>query len=118
MFSCSADSNVLQEELNVRCGAAEKACHIIGVDTSYSLEPDEMAQLVVEGERAWQALGQVSMSLLREKKFIKYRRPLYIVQAMNIGDELTHKNICSIRPRLGFPLKYLEHFRLKSETSY
>ena len=28
-----------------------------GVDSTFSMEPAEMAQLVVESERAWQALG-------------------------------------------------------------
>ena len=31
-----------------------------GVDSSFSMEPDEMAQLVMETERAWQTLGKVS----------------------------------------------------------
>ena len=82
-----------------------------GVDSSFSMEPDEMAQLVVETERAWQALGQVSYGPTEgEKKSIKFRRSLYIVQDMNIGDQLTHKNMRSIRPGLGLPPKYLERF--------
>src|SRR3569833_1759658 len=31
-----------------------------GVDSAFSMEPAEMAQLVLEAERAWQALGRVS----------------------------------------------------------
>jgi sialic acid synthase SpsE len=30
-----------------------------GVDSTFSLEPAEVAQLVLETERAWQALGEV-----------------------------------------------------------
>jgi sialic acid synthase SpsE len=30
-----------------------------GVDSAFSMEPSEMTQLVVESERAWQALGQI-----------------------------------------------------------
>ncbi|MFZ2404838.1 MAG: pseudaminic acid synthase, partial [Methylobacter sp.] len=49
-----------------------------GVDSTFSMEPDEMAQLVLETERAWQALGQVSYGPTEaERKSLQFRRSLY-----------------------------------------
>ena len=80
-----------------------------GVDSTFSMEPAEMAQLVVETERAWQALGQVSYGPTEaEKKSIQFRRSLYVVQDIKAGDVLTRENVRAIRPGLGLPTKYLE----------
>ena len=80
-----------------------------GVDSSFSMEPAEMAQLVVETERAWQALGHVRYGPTEaEKKSIQFRRSLYIVQDIKAGDLLTRENVRAIRPGLGLPTKYLE----------
>ncbi|BAN36699.1 N-acetylneuraminate synthase [Sulfuricella denitrificans skB26] len=80
-----------------------------GVDSTFSMEPSEMTQLVVETERAWQALGQVSYGATEaEVKSIQFRRSLYIVQDLKAGDVLTRENVRAIRPGLGLPTKYLE----------
>jgi pseudaminic acid synthase len=80
-----------------------------GVDSTFSMEPVEMAQLVVETERAWQALGQVSYGATEaEKKSIQFRRSLYVVRDLKAGDVLTPENVRAIRPGLGLPTKYLE----------
>lgn len=80
-----------------------------GVDSTFSMEPAEMAQLVVESERAWQALGQVSYGPTpAEKKSLQFRRSLYITQDLPRGAILTRNNVRAIRPGLGLPTKYLE----------
>lgn len=80
-----------------------------GVDSAFSMEPAEMAQLVVETERAWQALGKVSYGATEaEKKSIQFRRSLYVVQDLRAGDVLTHENVRAIRPGHGLPPKYLD----------
>ena len=80
-----------------------------GVDSSFSMEPAEMIQLVVETERAWQSLGKVSYgATVAEKKSIQFRRSLYIVKDLKAGDLLTEDNVRAIRPGLGLPTKYLE----------
>lgn len=80
-----------------------------GVDSAFSMEPSEMAQLVVETKRAWQALGRVSYGPTEaEKKSLQYRRSLYVVQDIKAGDMLTRENVKAIRPGLGLPTKYLE----------
>ena len=80
-----------------------------GVDSTFSMEPAEMAQLVLETERAWQALGRVSYGTTEaEKMSIQFRRSLYVVQDLKVGDVLTRENIRAIRPGLGLPTKYLD----------
>lgn len=79
-----------------------------GVDSSFSMEPAEMAQLVVETERAWQALGQISYGPTeKEKKSLVFRRSLYVVKDIKAGEMLTHENLRAIRPGYGLPPKYL-----------
>jgi len=80
-----------------------------GVDSTFSMEPAEMAQLVVETEHAWQALGQVSYGPTEaEKKSIQFRRSLYVVQDLKAGEVLSRENVRAIRPGLGLPPKYFE----------
>ena len=80
-----------------------------GVDSSFSMEPAEMAQLVVETERAWQALGQVSYGATdAEQKSVIFRRSLYVVKDLQAGDVLSRDNVRAIRPGLGLPTKYIE----------
>ena len=80
-----------------------------GVDSAFSMEPDEMAQLVIESKRASEALGKISYGpTVTEKKSLRYRRSLYIIKDLKIGDVLTHDNVRAIRPGLGLPTKYLD----------
>lgn len=86
-----------------------------GVDSSFSMEPAEMAQLVVETERAWQSLGQVRYgATAAEEKSIVFRRSLYVVKDLHAGATLTAENVRAIRPGLGLPTKYLEQVLGKS----
>lgn len=80
-----------------------------GVDSAFSMEPEEMAQLVRECETAAQALGCVSYEMQeQEKKSLQFRRSLYIVENMKKGDVITEKNMRSIRPGLGLSPKYYD----------
>ena len=80
-----------------------------GVDSAFSMEPEELRALVVESERAWQALGKVSYGATEaEKKSLVYRRSLYIVQDLKAGDVLTPDNLRIIRPGFGLPPKYYD----------
>ena len=80
-----------------------------GVDSAFSLEPDEMTLLVRECNTAWQALGHISYEVAeQEKKSLQFRRSLYIVEDLKKGDILTEKNVRSIRPGLGLSPKYYD----------
>jgi len=80
-----------------------------GVDSAFSMEPAEMARLVVETERAWQALGQVCYGPTEaEKGSIQFRRSLYVVKDMKAGDRLIPDNLRVIRPGRGLAPKHYE----------
>jgi N-acetylneuraminate synthase len=80
-----------------------------GVDSAFSLEPEEMKSLVIESKRAWQSLGKISYGLTEpEKKSLMFRRSLYICKDLKSGDVLTPENIRAIRPGLGLSPKYYE----------
>ena len=80
-----------------------------GVDSAFSIEPEEMRQLVLETKRAWQALGQISYGATEaEKASLTFRRSLYITQDMKAGDVFTTENLRAIRPGCGLPPKYYD----------
>ncbi|MBD1835586.1 pseudaminic acid synthase [Cyanobacteria bacterium FACHB-472] len=80
-----------------------------GVDSAFSMEPEEMCQLVIESEKAWQALGKISYEPTEaEKQSLIYRRSLYISQDMKAGDIFTPENLKAVRPGLGLPPKYYD----------
>ena len=80
-----------------------------GVDSDFSMEPNEMRNLVIETERAWRSYGKVSYGATEaEKKSLKYRRSLYIVHDMKAGEVLSKENLKAIRPGYGLETKYLD----------
>jgi len=80
-----------------------------GVDASFSLEPAELASLVVETERAWRAMGRVQYGPTEaERKSLVYRRSLYVTADMVAGEAFTGDNLRAIRPGLGLPPKHTE----------
>ena len=88
-----------------------------GVDSAFSLEPEEMQSLVIETERAWQALGQVSYGPTEaELKSLQYRRSLYVGEDMRAGEIFTEQNLRRIRPGAGLAPKYYDLLLGRSVT--
>lgn len=80
-----------------------------GVDSAFSLEPQELSSLVVETERAWQGLGKVSYSRSSsEKKSTIFRRSLIVAADIKKGEVFTSKNLRRIRPQIGLPCSFFE----------
>jgi pseudaminic acid synthase len=79
-----------------------------GVDSAFSLEPAELAQLVREAGAAAESLGEVSFGPSEaEKRSMRFRRSLYITKDLRAGDVLTAENIRAIRPGFGLPPSHL-----------
>lgn len=80
-----------------------------GVDSSFSLEPEEFQNLVIETERAFLSLGKVSYEPSeKEKKSLQFKRSLYVVKDMQAGEVITPEHIRSIRPGNGLHTRYYE----------
>ena len=80
-----------------------------GVDSTFSMEPQELRQLVTETERAWQSLGTVTYRPSEaEKPSMKFRRSLYIAKDTKAGEILTAENLRIVRPGMGLAPKYYE----------
>ena len=80
-----------------------------GVDSTFSLEPEEMRALVIETERAWQSLGRVDYGPNEvEKGSMIFRRSVFIAEDIKSGDVLTTENLRCVRPGNGLPPKYYE----------
>ncbi len=81
-----------------------------GVDSAFSLEPDEFRSLVTETDRAWQALGSVKYGPTEsERASLAFRRSLFVAEDLRAGDRLTATVIRCVRPGHGLhPRHYRE----------
>lgn len=80
-----------------------------GVDSAFSLEPDELKNLVIETERAWQSLGTVQYGIQpTENKSLLFKRSIYAVKDIQPGEKLSYENIRVIRPGDGLHPRYFE----------
>ena len=80
-----------------------------GVDSAFSLEPEELKALVAETGQAWQALGSVRYGpTAKERDSLVFRRSLYVVRDMRAGERYTQENLRAIRPGLGLAPKHLD----------
>ena len=88
-----------------------------GVDSTFSLEPEELKNLVIESERAFLAMGKVNYILTeKEQKSLQYKRSLYVVEPMKSGDVFSEKNVRSIRPSNGLHTRYYDEILGKTAT--
>ena len=63
--------------------------------------------LVKESQNAYESLGKVQIRPSQsEKKYLKYRRSIYVVENINENERFTKKNLKIIRPGLGLHPKY------------
>ncbi len=75
-----------------------------GVDSAFSLEPEELKQLVDEADAAVRALGSASeWASTAENESLRLRPSLYISADVKAGDIATHENVRSVRPSGGLP---------------
>jgi N-acetylneuraminate synthase len=79
-----------------------------GPDSDFSIEPDELADLVKGAQRAFAALGSGrSQRSPSEEVNRSFRRSLYVVADIGAGEKFTQANVRAIRPGFGLAPKHL-----------
>ena len=76
-----------------------------GIDSAFSLNPDEFASMVKAVREVETALGKVNYEVSDVDK--GRRRSLYVAEDIKAGDEITENNLRSVRPGYGLHPKYL-----------
>lgn len=75
-----------------------------GVDAAFSLEPDELRNLVTDTRFAWQALGDPTLGpQASEVTGLAYRRSLFVTEPVEAGDVVSRLNVRAVRPAGGLP---------------
>jgi len=79
-----------------------------GVDSAFSLEPEELAELCRQTKVVHAAVGQTMFGPKpAEMASLKFRRSIYVVKDVAAGEAFTEDNLRCIRPGLGLAPKYL-----------
>ena len=78
-----------------------------GVDSAFSLEPEELKSLVVETERAFLSLGEIQKGILpAEEKSVQFKRSIFVSKDVKKGEILSAENLKIIRPAKGLAPKH------------
>lgn len=81
----------------------------VGPDSSFSLEPDEFAEMVNAIRESEQTMGSVHYGpTLTDIKNLPFRRSLFAVEDIQAGEPFTLENVRSIRPGHGLEPMFLE----------
>lgn len=99
----------------VALGATVVEKHIVmdrskgGIDSGFSMQPEEFASMVKDIREVEQELGEVFY--IKDPWSVsgrQFSRSLYIAEDMKTGDIITEKNVRSVRPGYGLHPKYLK----------
>ena len=80
-----------------------------GVDSAFSLEPEEFKALVEETKSAFLSLGEISYGVQQaEEKSKFFKRSIYVSKDIAVGDVFTNDNLKIIRPGDGLVPKFID----------
>lgn len=90
-----------------------------GPDSAFSLEPQEFKAMVESVRIAQVSLGKPDFGRTpAEQDSVLFRRSLFAVQDIPVGDPLTPDNVRSIRPGHGLPPRHLPEVLGRHATEY
>jgi len=78
-------------------------------DSFFSIEPDELKNLVNSVRIVEKAMGRIHYGFTEdEKKSRIFRRSLFVVKNIKKGEKFTEENVRSIRPATGLKPKHMK----------
>ena len=81
-----------------------------GVDSAFSLTPDEFKLLVETTRVAWESLGQIQFGSLPSESVTRSHRPsLYFIRELSQGHRVEPRDVRSVRPGAGLPPKEIDN---------
>ena len=93
--------------VSVAMGATVIDRSLGGPDASFSLDVKEFSDMVRAVRDAEKAIGKVDYTpTAKQLSGRSFSRSLYVVEDIAVGEELTEKNVRSIRPGFGLHPKY------------
>jgi sialic acid synthase SpsE len=120
MFSCKVGLSDHTLGIEVSSAAVALGAQIIekhftlsrkikSADSFFSLQPEELKDLVKNIRTIEKALGKISYGLTKEeRKSLIFRRSLFAVKDIKKGEVFTLDNVKSIRPSYGLAPKFLK----------
>ena len=88
-----------------------------GVDSAFSMEPEEFKRMVDDIRIVEKAIGRVTYDLTdKQLAEREHSRSLFIAQDMKAGDQFTPENLRSVRPGFGLHTKHYEQLLGKKVT--
>lgn len=99
---------------SISCGATVIEKHVTlrrkdnDIDSKFSLEPSELKTLKEESVTAWRSIGKINYDYTKnEKRFLKYKRSIYVSKDIKKGEKFSRYNLKIIRPSNGLAPKYI-----------
>ncbi|MCR5796744.1 MAG: pseudaminic acid synthase [Eubacterium sp.] len=108
--SVALGGNVVEKHLTLRRADG-------GVDSKFSMEPEEFKKMVEDIRIVEKAIGKVTYELGEKQiKEREHSRSLFIAEDMKKGEVFTESNLRSVRPGFGLHTKYYEDILGKKVT--
>ncbi|MCC3669566.1 pseudaminic acid synthase [Terrisporobacter mayombei] len=94
--------------------------NIGGLDSGFSMEPEEFKKMVDSIRKVEKSLGIIDYELTeKKKKNRQFSRSLFVVNDMKAGEVITEDNVRPIRPGFGMHPKYYNYIlgkKIKQDT--
>lgn len=79
-----------------------------GPDAAFSIEPNELNELVISCHNTWKSLGTVNILADNSRLGKEHGRSIYVIKDIKKGDVISVENTRVIRPGFGLSPKYFE----------
>lgn len=90
----------------------------VGPDDSFSMDSQGLLQLRKSVDAVWESLGFDDFKIQpSELENIRFRRSLYFVRNLSVGEIITRDHVRSIRPGFGIPPKHISELLGKKSPS-